>query len=67
MTTTDLGWAFPTLTARRRHYFRADERSLCGRYGLHYRPAGDPTPNHPIPAEDECAACRRRLDKEGTR
>lgn len=61
---TDLGWAFPTMAATKRHYFRADERSLCRKYGLHYRPAGDPVLGS-VP--DECAACRTRLDKQGVR
>lgn len=61
---TDLGWAFPTMAARSRHYFRADERSLCRKYGLHYRPAGDPVLGS---APDECTTCRAKLDKDGER
>ena len=61
---TDLGWAAPTWAAKARHYFRADERSLCRKYGLHYRPVEEPVLGS-VPRE--CVACRRRLDKDGVK
>ncbi len=52
------GWAWPTATARKAHYFR-ETRSLCGKYA--YWAAefdGDASAKSP----DDCAACRRKLE-----
>lgn len=60
------GWVFPTTSARKVHYFRTRERSLCGRYALLYTPPGHlVTPDHGKPGPDDCAACRRKLDDHG--
>lgn len=56
--TEDKGWGYPTSTATKAHYFGADGRSLCGRYGsfgIDTEPETGPTPN-------DCTPCRRRLD-----
>jgi len=61
---TDQGWAFTTIS-RRAHYYDADGLSLCRQFGSFGVPAeafehetGRPTP-------DDCASCRRRIDKRG--
>lgn len=61
---TDLGWAAPTEAAKARHYFRADERSLCRRYGLHVIYVEEPVLGS-VPRE--CTTCRTQLDKQGVR
>lgn len=51
------GWAYPTQTARKPHYFR-EHRSLCGKYGdfmLTLTPDTGAQPN-------DCTVCRRKLD-----
>lgn len=66
-TTTDQGWMFPTQSsAGKAHYFRADQRSLCGKWGSFMAPreAFEPETG---PSPSDCVACRRRLDKEGTK
>jgi hypothetical protein len=66
------GWAYPTLTARKAHYFRGG-RSLCRRYGLL---AGVPVDPPSMSANesgvtvanafgpDDCAACSTKLASE---
>jgi hypothetical protein len=61
--TTVEGWAFPTGSARKCHYFPTTRRSLCGKYALFVLP-----PGHQVSADtgsaspDDCAECRRRLE-----
>lgn len=63
---TDLGWAFPTTTARKCHYFRSERRSLCGRYALYFVPDGHfLAPDSGRAGPDDCTPCRRELDKQG--
>jgi hypothetical protein len=56
----DQGWAHPTATARKFHYF-ADGRSLCGRYG--YWGAFDPDEDPFRHSPDDCVECRRRFER----
>lgn len=52
------GWGWPS-DSRKAHYFAADGRSLCGKWGRFGLPltAGD------YESPDDCADCRRRLNK----
>lgn len=54
------GWGF-TGTSRKAHYFR-DGRSLCGKWG--FRRSSAPHEPDTGPSPDDCAACRKALDKE---
>lgn len=54
------GWGFPS-QARKAHYFDADGRSLCGRYGLMPKAACESENAHRR-SPDDCAECRRRFD-----
>lgn len=63
--THDKGWAF-SAGSRKAHYFRGDRRSLCGRYGCIGMPP-EAFERESKPSTDDCAGCRRRLDKEGVR
>lgn len=67
-TATDMGWLF-LAGWRKAHYFRGDRRSLCGKWGAHGHPLMAFSPEDPAfgAAEDDCAACRRKLDKQGVR
>lgn len=58
------GWAFPTTTARKAHFFRGpDRRSLCGRYALLIVARGqEPTPDTGGRGPDDCKACADRLE-----
>ena len=51
------GWGFPN-GSRKCHWFEADGRSLCGRYGFYRGPtdldSGKPGPH-------DCAACWKKL------
>jgi hypothetical protein len=69
---TDQGWAFSSGSTKA-HYFRADKRSLCGKYGsigmgerLFTPEARDPKSGRSATQWD-CAPCRRKLDKEGVK
>ena len=52
------GWGFPGL-GRRWHYFRGSE-SLCGKWMF----TGPLEPDQGGKSSEDCAACRRALDKE---
>ncbi len=52
------GWGWPTL-AKKAHYFR-NGHSLCGRWGGLRLDLQEET--YALP--DDCAPCRRKLDKE---
>lgn len=59
------GWAFPTLGARKCHFFTADSRSLCGKYALIAPPPSRVMymeAEGAYPSEDDCAACRKKLN-----
>jgi hypothetical protein len=58
-TNPDEGWWFPGLS-RKAHYFR-EGRSLCGKWGTFGQQPLTPD-THKSP--DDCAACRRKLDRE---
>lgn len=73
MTTDDTaipheGWAYPTASARKPHYFRTPDgpmlRSLCGRYGIFadLMPPGSITPDTGVTSPSDCAACSRKLE-----
>ena len=54
------GWAFPTRTARKAHYFPADtERSLCGNYARFLLPDEAFEPDDRATSSD-CVGCRRK-------
>jgi hypothetical protein len=53
------GWGFPG-QSRKCHYFEAS-RSLCGKWAL-FRERLEPDTGTKSP--DDCAECRRRLDKK---
>jgi hypothetical protein len=58
------GWAFPSWDARKCHYYGEDRRSLCGKWA--YVAALAPPPGlqpDEGASPDDCAACRRKLDK----
>lgn len=58
------GWTFLAGAARKAHYFAEGEtRSLCGKWGRFNRPDAGLEPETG-PSIDDCAACRRKLDKE---
>ncbi len=53
------GWAFPSPTARKCHFF-IDGRALCGKWlywGKHYE-----ADRNAAPSTDDCKACRTKLD-----
>lgn len=52
------GWGFPG-NSRKCHYFRG-LTSLCGKWGFYM---GQREPDEGK-SKDDCAACRRALDKE---
>lgn len=58
------GWAFPTLAAKKPHFFRGpDRRSLCGRYALIFIPSGlQIAPDTGTTSPADCAACARKLE-----
>lgn len=58
------GWAFPTSTAKKPHYFRGSERrSLCGKYALVIAPPAEfITPDTGTTRPTDCAACARKLE-----
>lgn len=58
----DKGWAFPG-TSRKAHYFGTDERSLCGRWSCMWMPPAAFEPETGKPSRDDCAGCRRKVDK----
>lgn len=51
------GWAY-LLNARKWHYFRANGRSLCGKW-LRFGKSGAEQGNND--SADNCAACRRKI------
>ena len=53
------GWGFPG-GSRKAHYFR-QMTSLCRRWGFY---AGHLEADNGTPSPDDCAACRRVLDRE---
>lgn len=53
------GWAFPA-NSRKAHYMR-DTMALCRKYGFYRGPL---QPDNGKPSKDDCAACRKALDKE---
>lgn len=59
-----LGWWFPRGYVGKCHWAQPDGRSLCGRYGSVGVPpeAFTREPGNADPKQD-CAACRRKLDK----
>lgn len=57
------GWGW-TGTSRKCHYFR-NGTSLCKRYGFRASTAPH-EPDTGVPSGDDCAACRKALDKERT-
>lgn len=55
------GWAYPTLQARKAHYFQGEGlRSLCGRYALVWGRERLQDDTGKVNDED-CAACSRKL------
>lgn len=54
------GWLKP-IQARKFHYFRDGRQALCGRWLLLANGNLEPETG---PGPDDCAACRRKLDKE---
>jgi hypothetical protein len=60
---TPFGWTFPTPDARKCHWFDADnDRSLCGKYMMLRRDPRQFAPDEGA-SRDDCAACRRAVDK----
>lgn len=60
------GWTFLGGQARKAHYFPEGEiRALCGKWGRFNRhdPGLEP---EGAPSSDDCAACRRKLDKSAS-
>lgn len=57
------GWAFPG-NSRKAHYFGADGMALCGKWANLGMPAEAHEPDTG-PSQDDCVACRRKLDKGG--
>ncbi len=53
------GWAFPG-NSRKAHFMR-DAMSLCGKWGLYF---GRLQQDNGKPGPDDCAGCRKVLDKE---
>lgn len=61
MSTTKSGWAFPTIHARKCHYFAANGyRSLCGKYTYW----GEREPDDGRATRLDCSACRKKLDSQ---
>lgn len=62
---TDRGWAFVG-TSRKAHYYDKDSFSVCGKYRALFvhKDAFEPETG---PSPDDCAGCRRRLDKRGVK
>lgn len=59
------GWVFPTMAARKCHYFpQGERRSLCGKYRRFKGDDGQPDTG--TPSRDDCAPCRRKLDATRT-
>lgn len=63
---TDQGWAFPG-TSRKAHYFRADKLALCRKWASMRMPPEAFEHDTGSPSNDDCVACRRKLDKEGVK
>jgi hypothetical protein len=55
------GWGVMRPGDRRFHYYR-DTFSLCRRVGFYF--SKDLTPDSGTPTKEDCAACRKVLDKE---
>jgi hypothetical protein len=55
------GWGVLRPGDRRFHYYR-DTTSLCRRVGFYF--STDLTPDNGKPGKQDCAACRKVLDKE---
>jgi hypothetical protein len=55
------GWGFPPVS-RKAHYIAPDGRSLCGKLGFAFNLPLEPDNGRPSP--DDCAACRKRLDRK---
>lgn len=56
---TPLGWAFPTHTARKAHFFAGDVRCLCGNYALIVGEADNTNHN----SVDNCKTCMKKREK----
>ena len=63
---TDEGWLYPP-RLRKAHYFRADGRSLCGKYASFGAPRSAFEPDNGSASPNDCKACRTKLDKEGVK
>ena len=61
----DQGWALPS-SSRKFHYFRGDGRSVCGKWWAIWMGPHEFEPETEKRSPDECAGCRRKLDKQGT-
>jgi hypothetical protein len=57
------GWGVIRPGDRKAHYYRSDGFSLCRRVGF-YRGPLEPDDK---PSRDDCAACRKQLDREARR
>lgn len=53
------GWGFPG-GSRKAHFFR-EAMSVCRRWGFYF---GALEPDNGKPSPDDCAACRKFLDRE---
>ena len=62
----DKGWAMLG-DARKFHYYDGDLRSICGRYAALFVPSEAFEPETDKRSSQECAGCRRRLDKRGVK
>ncbi len=61
MSKRNAGWARP-LNSRKHHFFKEDEvTSICGRWMMF----GDGREPDTFESPDDCAACRKKLSKEG--
>ena len=55
------GWQY-LFNARKRHYFKLDGRSLCGKW-LVLGNGALRSPDHGWASSDDCAGCRKKLPK----
>jgi hypothetical protein len=62
MTTAAEGWGVIRPGDRKAHYYR-DMTSLCRRVGFY----GGPLDGDDKPGPDDCAACRKQLDREAAK
>ena len=61
MTDIEEGWAYPA-NSRKAHYMR-DTMALCRKYGFYLGPL---QADNGEASADDCAQCRRLLDKESS-